>query len=80
MQNRTETYWNGRNWRPILKLKTVEDACKTTLLSIRGKVDSKARRGKMREWVCWARGKNGGNERQGGSLNITWFLTEQETS
>lgn len=44
MQNRTETYWNGRNWRPILKLKTVEDACKTNLLSIRGKVDSKARR------------------------------------
>ena len=57
--NRTETYWNGRNWRPILKLKTVEDACKTNLLSIRGKVNSKARSGKMREWVCWVRDKNG---------------------
>lgn len=41
--------WNGRSWRPIPKLRIAEDSCKIDLLSIRGKVDSRARREKMRE-------------------------------
>lgn len=53
-QNRTHSplvlAMNDRNWRPIPKLKTVEDSCKTDLLSIKRKVDLRARKEKMREW------------------------------